>query len=443
MQSLTVKFKELCFRQVSSAPLVVFRILFGALLFYSTVRTIYKGWVHELYVLPTYHFTFIKDLPLPSENTIYAIFGLLALSSLFMIFGLFYRISATVFFLLFTYVELIDKTYYLNHYYLVSTLVFWMILVPAHRSYSLDSLIFPKIKTTICANWCILIFKVQLSMVYFFAGLAKVNADWLLQAQPLATWLPGRYTLPVIGKWLYLKEVAFLFSWLGCLYDLFIWAFLWFKRTRPLAYFFVLVFHILTGILFPRIGMFPYIMIVSTVIFFSADWHQKLLHFLPNNSLNENDRSSKKNALLVPYLLTAYFLVQLYLPLRHLQYPGNLFWNENGYRFSWRVMLMEKNGFTNFILKDPKQNTQKQVNLDNYLTPFQQQQLRSQPDMILQFAQHIGQLKEKQLGYAPEIYVESRISLNGRRSQVFIDESIDLYDKGDLNSKNWLIPLTK
>jgi len=138
-----------------------------------------------------------------------------------------------------------------------------------------------------------------------------------------------------------------------------------------------------------------------------------------------------------------HYLCPICLPLRHLQYPGNLFWNENGYRFSWRVMLMEKNGFTNFILKDPKQNTQKQVNLDNYLTPFQQQQLRSQPDMILQFAQHIGQLKEKQLGYAPEIYVESRISLNGRRSQVFIDESIDLYDKGDLNSKNWLIPLTK
>ena len=269
MQTLLVKFKELCFQRVSSSPLVVFRILFGALLFYSTVRTIFKGWVHELYVLPSYHFTFIKGLPLPSETTIYAIFGLLALSSLFIIFGLFYRASTTIFFLLFTYVELIDKTYYLNHYYLVSTLVFWMILVPAHRSYSLDSLIFPKIKTTVCANWCILIFKVQLSMVYFFAGLAKVNADWLLQAQPLAIWLPGRYTLPIIGKWLYLKEVAFLFSWLGCLYDLFIWVFLWFKRTRPLAYFFVLVFHILTGILFPRIGMFPYIMMVSTVIFLS------------------------------------------------------------------------------------------------------------------------------------------------------------------------------
>ena len=139
----------------------------------------------------------------------------------------------------------------------------------------------------------------------------------------------------------------------------------------------------------------------------------------------------------------AYFIIQLYLPLRHLQHPGNLFWNEDGYRFSWRVMLMEKNGYTTFISKDPKLNVQKQVDLDNYLTAFQQSQLRSKPDMILQFAKHIGQLQENQLGYAPEIYVDSRISLNGRRSQVFIDQTVDLYNKGNFNAKNWLIPLSE
>jgi hypothetical protein len=133
--------------------------------------------------------------------------------------------------------------------------------------------------------------------------------------------------------------------------------------------------------------------------------------------------------------------MQLYLPLRHWQYPGNLFWNEEGYRFSWRVMLMEKNGYTHFIIKDPKTQRQHQVDLGQHLTAFQQQQLRSQPDMILQFAQHLGQLYEKQTGYAPEIYVESKISLNGRRSQNFVDPKIDLYNKGNFTGDNWLIPL--
>lgn len=440
-QAFFTKFETLCFRQISNAPLVVFRILFGSLLFYSTVRTITKGWLHDLYVVPTFHFKFLEFLPLPSETGIYIIFGVLALTSLFMVIGLLYRISASIFFVLFTYVELIDKTYYLNHYYLVSTLIFWLIFVPAHRSYSVDVLLFPNIKKTVCDQWCILIFKVQLSMVYFFAGLAKVNADWLMQAQPLATWLPGRYTLPVIGQFLHLKEVAFLFSWLGCIYDLFIWVFLWFKRTRAIAYFFVLAFHILTGILFPRIGMFPYIMIISTIIFFSARWHQQLLDILPSKQLSQNNYSKKTTSAVVPAILLAYLIMQLYLPLRHWQYPGNLFWNEEGYRFSWRVMLMEKNGYTHFIIKDPKTQRQHQVDLGQHLTAFQQQQLRSQPDMILQFAQHLGQLYEKQTGYAPEIYVESKISLNGRRSQNFVDPKIDLYNKGNFTGDNWLIPL--
>ena len=171
----------------------------------------------------------------------YVVFILLGLCAVGIILGLFYRVSASLFCLLFVYCELLDKTYYLNHYYLVSLLTFWLILVPAHRWYSLDTFIFPRIKSATCANWQIWIFKVQLSIVYFFAGLAKVNPDWMLNAQPMATWLPGKYDLPIIGRFMHLKETAFLLSWAGCAYDLFIWIFLLVKRTRAVAY--VLVYR--------------------------------------------------------------------------------------------------------------------------------------------------------------------------------------------------------
>ena len=36
-------------------------------------------------------------------------------------------------------------------------------------------------------------------MVYVFAGLAKLNADWLLDAQPLRIWLAARSDLPIVG----------------------------------------------------------------------------------------------------------------------------------------------------------------------------------------------------------------------------------------------------
>jgi hypothetical protein len=114
------------------------------------------------------------------------------------------------------------------------------------------------------------------------------------------------------------------------------------------------------------------------------------------------------------------------LPLRHLQYPGNLFWTEQGYRFSWRVMLMEKSGFTNFIVKDPKLNTQKQLDLADYLTPFQQQQMRSQPDMILQFAHFLRDKYEAEGEQNVEVYAKIQAKLNGRNYQSFVNKEIDL-----------------
>ncbi len=438
---------NILFRPVSIAPLVVLRLAFGSLLLYSTIRTWQEGWITELYIEPSYHFGFFSWLKPLDANGMYMVFLLLGLSALGIILGLFYRISALLFFLLFTYCELLDKTYYLNHYYLVSLLTFWLILVPANRWYALDTLLFPKIKSATCANWHVLIFKIQLSIVYFFAGLAKVNPDWLFHAQPLATWLPGKYDLPVLGQWMHYKETAFLFSWAGCIYDLTIWLFLWMKRTRGPAYVFVLVFHILTAILFPRIGMFPFIMITSTIIFFSPAWHKKVLAFLPFSTSVDTYKSKgnqrPKWSMYISATLFIYFIVQFYLPLRYLQYPGNLFWHEKGYRFSWRVMLIEKNGYTSIILRDGVKNIQKEINQNKYLTAFQRQQMRSQPDMILQFARHIGDDFQDKHGYAPEIYVKSRLSLNGRRSQFFTNDTLDIYALADPMNNNWILPLKK
>ena len=375
----------------------------------------------------------------------YAVYVVLCICAACIAFGLFYRLSACLFFLLFTYVELLDKAFYLNHYYLVSLLTFWMALVPAHHWYSLDVRLFPRIKSSSCSNWHILIFKVQLSVVYFFAGLAKVNSDWLFRAQPMATWLPSKYELPILGRWVHLKATAYLFSWAGCAYDLFVWLFLWVKKTRKVAYFFVVVFHVLTGILFPRIGMFPYIMIISTIIFFSSDWHQKLLNYLPYGSPMPEDTSNIRQPSttrkMIQLALALYLLIQLYLPFRYVFFAGNLFWQEQGYRFSWRVMLMEKNGYTSIIVRDPMENMQREVDQDAFLTPFQKKQMKSQPDMILQFARYIGDQFYLEKGYKPEVYVSSRMSLNGRRSQWFTNEKIDVYNTPSPRKQGWIIPL--
>ncbi len=431
------------FKRVSIAPLIVFRIVFGGLMFFSSIRFIQKGWISQLYVQPEFHFQFIDSLPVLGELGMYLVFFLLAFSSLAILFGFFFRANSLLFFLLFTYVELLDKTYYLNHYYLVSILSFWLLLSPANRMYAVDTKFFPWIKSSTCSNWSILVLKVQLSFVYFFAGLAKVNSDWLLNAQPLFSWLPGKYEIPILGRIVHLKETAFLFSWVSCIYDLFIWVFLIKNKTRVIAYGLVIVFHLLTAILFPNIGMFPIIMMSSTIVFFSSKWHLSILNNLPFFKLHKPGHFSNSKGPFIATFLLFYLLIQLYLPLRHWQYDGNLFWTEEGYRFSWRVMLMEKNGFTSIIIKDPVLNSQKELSLNEYLSPFQIQQMKSQPDMIYQFAQHIGAQFEARKGYAPKVFVKSRMSLNGRPSQEFLNSNLNIYKSKNFAFHDWIIPLKK
>ena len=94
------KIKRSLFSEVSIAPLVVFRIAFGALMFLSTLRFILKGWVYDLYVKPAHYFPFygfewVKPIP---EFWTYALFAIMLIASLFILLGLFYRISSLCFF---------------------------------------------------------------------------------------------------------------------------------------------------------------------------------------------------------------------------------------------------------------------------------------------------------------------------------------------------------
>ena len=207
---------------LSILPLAVFRIGFGVLMFASTVRFIARGWVSEFYLEPQFHFTYLGFgwvRPLP-DMWMYLVVGLIALLALFVALGLFYRVSITSFFLLFTYVELIDKTYYLNHYYFISLLSFLLIFLPLHRAFSLDVRFgfVERVKSHPSA-WMIYAVRSQLALVYLFAGIAKLEADWLLNAMPLQTWLRTNTDLPFIGYLcLIYTWAAFAMSWAGLLF---------------------------------------------------------------------------------------------------------------------------------------------------------------------------------------------------------------------------------
>ena len=380
----------------------------------SIIRFAANGWIHQLYIEPDFFFSYSGfEWVQPLGGFTYVLFLICGLSAIFVSLGLKYRIAIITFFLSFTYIELMDKTTYLNHYYFISILSFLMIFLPANAYFSMDAFRNKQLRSQQVPAWAIDSIKLLLCIVYFYAGLAKLNSDWLIRAMPLEIWLPSKYSIPILGDLFQQSWTHYAFSWAGALYDLAIPFLLLIKRTRVLAFVLVVVFHLLTRVLFP-IGMFPYIMIVSALIFFDAGLHNKILGYFSrwfNISKDVFDNAATytfpkkwmKNVSLA--IVSIFFIIQLTVPFRYVLYPGDLFWTEEGYRFSWRVMLMEKTGYANFKIVDPDNGQRFYVDNTEFLTRFQEKQMSFQPDFILEYAHFLEDHYEQQGIDNPEIYV--------------------------------------
>jgi hypothetical protein len=425
--------------RTDAASLAVFRIFFGLLMAASMVRFIALGWVGEFYVVPTFHFTwdlFPWALPLPAA-VMHALFAALAVLALAVAAGWHYRLCMLLFFAGFTYVELIDKTTYLNHYYLVSLLSALMVALPAHRMWSIDAWRSGWTGETVPA-WTLNLLRFQVAVVYVFAGLAKISTDWLLDAQPLRIWLAASSDLPIIGQFFADPWVAYAFSWFGAAYDLTIVFFLLWGRTRPAAYATVVVFHAMTALLFP-IGMFPWIMIVATLVFFPPDWPRRWFG-VPARVVPARidarftlDRAAA--------LLALYGAIQIALPLRA-YWPGtDPNWSGRGFNFAWRVMLVEKAGHTEFIATDRTTGRQWPIRTRDYLTERQEKMMAQDPFMVRALARHIAaDLRTRGIA-GVEVRADSFASLNGRPLQRLIDPEVDL--AAPAQPSEWIVPLKR
>tara|TARA_R100000935_G_C2812076_1_gene155460 strand:- start:698 stop:1291 length:594 start_codon:yes stop_codon:yes gene_type:complete len=189
-------------------------------------------------------------------------------------------------------------------------------------------------------------------------------------------------------------------------------------------------------------------MIISALIFFSPKVHHQILNKISswlninkvkfdNNLLFENSRFRKYTI----WVISIFFIVQILLPWRYMLYPNELFWTEEGYRFSWRVMLMEKAGYAEFKVVDADSGKRFYVNNSDFLTPFQEKQMSFQPDFILQYAHFLADHFRKE-GYSNiEVYVESYVGLNGRKSKPYISADVNLLNFDDsFKHKTFILP---
>ncbi|MBS1645360.1 MAG: HTTM domain-containing protein [Bacteroidetes bacterium] len=424
-----------------AASLAFFRILFGCILLFAQIRFLAKGWVEQLYIKPEFHFKYfgfswVHTLP---GQWMYLPWVVMIICLIGIILGKWYRLSISVFFVLFCYTELLDLTNYLNHYYFITLVLFLMLFLPMHAAFSVDARRNGGVASV--PRWMLLCFRLQVGLVYFFAGFAKIKSDWLLDAQPLKIWLATTSNLPVFGALLALPITAWVFSWIGMLFDLSVPFLLLNRRSRGFAYFLIVVFHLLTMWLF-YIGMFPLIMMAAALVFFPPRWHRSVLQRLLKPTLVAADSS---RSLYIPKLMfwvfALFFVWQILMPLRHFLYSGNVLWTEQGYRYAWHVMLMEKDGFAEFWVEDKTTHMRYIEYPKKHLTALQEKMMSTQPDMILQYAHYLAGIYEQKLGHPVAVYADVYVSLNGRPGRQFINPDVNLAAIEDtFAGKDWILP---
>ena len=265
------------FVPVDSASLGFFRIAFGAIMLWEIWRFYDHDWVGRYFTDKAFYFKywpFEFVQPWPGDG-MYIHFGIMAFFAACIVLGLFYRFSATAFFLMFTYVFLLEQARYLNHLYLVCLISFLMIFLPAHRRFSLDAWLRPGLRSDVVPAWSVWLLRFQVAIPMFFGGIAKLNSDWL-RGEPMRAWLADRTDFPVLGNYFTEASVVWLFVYGGLLIDFLFPFYLLNRRTRVLGFLAVLAFHFINNRLF-GIGIFPWLMIASTLIFFTPDWPRRLL----------------------------------------------------------------------------------------------------------------------------------------------------------------------
>jgi hypothetical protein len=245
--------------------------------------------------------------------------------------------------------------------------------------------------------------------------------------------------MSIVGPLFDQAWVAYAMSWAGAVFDLTIVGWLLWHRTRFAAYVAVIGFHGMTGLLF-HIGLFPWIMITATLLFFPPDWPRRLVRAFGERALEADSSPSRPTSRRWPRrlgitLVAGYFAVQLLVPLRRHLYPGRAAWTGEGFNFAWNVMLVEKTGRVEFIVQSRESDREWTVEPSDYLTPLQVKMMSTQPHLIQRFAHDLGRrFRDREQEEVASLRVAERPAKPAaRRSYRRPDEAADQPPAQDLD----------
>uniref|UniRef100_A0A8C8S9U9 Vitamin K-dependent gamma-carboxylase n=1 Tax=Pelusios castaneus TaxID=367368 RepID=A0A8C8S9U9_9SAUR len=453
-------------RPTDPASLGVFRFLFGLLMALDIPQERGLSYLDHKYLdglevcrFPL--FNFLQPLPL---DWMYLLYTTMLLGALGIMLGCCYRLSCLLFMLPYWYVFLLDKTAWNNHSYLYGLLGFQLTFMDANRYWSIDGLWNSQKRNAHVPLWNYTVLRMQIFIVYFIAGIKKLDADWV-EGYSMGSlsrhWLFDPFKLVLSEEMTNLLVV----HGGGLVLDLTAGYLLFFDATRPVALVFVSYFHCMNSQLF-NIGMFSYTMLATSPLFCSPDWPrrlgarfpaclQKLLPSTepPQSSMScvyrgmehkGRDRVERDPGLrhkLAALFTVLYVLEQLFLPYSHFITQGYNNWTNGLYGYSWDMMVHSRSHqHVKITYRDGMTGEL------GYLNPgvfTQSRRWKDHADMLKQYATCLSQLLPHYNVSQPQIYFDVWVSINDRFQQRLFDPQVDIVQAewSPFHPTPWLKPL--
>lgn len=423
--------------------LAFFRIGFGAIMAMEIFFKVSSGQFSRFYQEPSWFFSYpgfswIK----PFDPVAFSVFYfLLGICGVLVSIGLLFRIASVFLFLGYTYIFLIDQSLYQNHHYLFCWCAFLLMLSPANLAYSVDHRVGVTKHFTLVYRYHRFVFCLLVAFVYFFAGLAKIERDWITGV-PLAIFLTGRF--PSLSDGL-VETLSVVMANLGLAIDITAPFFLAFRRSRILIFVILVCFHGLNSMLF-EIGFFPIFSVLLLTLFIGADWPEKVLNrtFTGRSScisapVGDISRIGRRG---VTFCIFLFISVHIAVPLRPFFYPGNASWTGEGERFSWRMMLSVKKSRVQINAFDRDGNKPIPIDPNLIFTPWQLAVAGVTPQLIPELAERVSTyLEETRRVSNVGVKVDLEMSLNGRPYRRLVSPDVDFADvKGGklFESSTWI-----
>ena len=428
------------FEPIDNSALIVFRMIFGFLITCEAWGAIATGWVRRVFVEPQFTFNFIgfdflQTFPGTGPH-MYGWFVVMGIFGVMVMVGYRYRMAMVIYAIMWSTVYFMQKSSYNNHYYLLMLLCWIFAFLPAHRAISFDAKrsclpagkVCESVRSTSMPRWVTIFIIVQLFIVYTYGSIAKMYPDWLDTTAPRLL-MQGKKNYWLVGDMLQKEWTHWVIAYFGILFDgLIVPALLW-KRTRKLALFASIFFHLFNSFVF-QVGIFPYMSLGFIVFFYPPKtihriFLKKWKTFFYSQEEVAKPRFTNKWSSLGIATASIYLVIQALLPLRQHTMQDNVLWTEEGHRLSWRMMLRTKSGRVSFSVVDKETNKKTFIKLNEYVTKKQRRNLATKPDFIWQFAQRLKK-EYAAKGQEVSVFVNASVRVNGRKYNRLVDPKVDI-----------------